>query len=835
MISDSDLIRQEEGQVSAGNATEHILGLDRILDSIGRLCVSPMGQEQIAALSFSPDYETIQESLDALSEMMSLLFDSDNPFPFGDVVDLREPLGRIRVRGMWLEVTELVGLRRSLQTLTTVLSYLTSLPEGAAPTLRRRATDITVAPEILRRINALVSDFGTMRDDASTELSRIRSEQVALQARLTRLLDSVLRRAQADGIVPPDSQPTLREGRLVLPVIPAMRRRMPGIVHDESRAGRTLFVEPQEVVENNNRMRQLASEEQREIIRILVEFTEFLRPYLHLLSVAFDFLAYMDSVRAKALWAHQHDAVVPLLHKTCDFRLIKARHPLLQQALQRQGREVVPLDISLNNTHRIMLVSGPNAGGKSVVLKTVGLLQLMVQCGLAVTLSPDSEMGVFSNLMIDIGDSQSIEDSLSTYSSHLLNMKRMLREGRESSLVLIDEMGSGTEPQIGGAIAEAILDQLCRQKVFGIVTTHYANLKHYATDAEGIVNAAMLYDRGALRPLFQLQVGQPGSSFALEIARKTGLPDEVISYATQRAGEENVNYDRHVQEASRDKRYWANKRQQIRLRDKHMASVEQQLMDELSAVSNQRKEILRKAKQEAMEILSSANARIEKAVREIRESAAEKERTRQARRSVDELKHRIQHDSNDTPVERRLRQLKKQQRPAQQPESTPRSDAPVSVGDYVSLRSDDAVQSSNVGTVIELKGTKAVVAFGDLRSVVALTKLQRVSNTQARKIARHKPPIGATPADAIRERKLHFSSQLDIRGYHADEALPVLTMFLDDAVMVGAGKVRILHGTGTGALRELVRQYLSSAHGIADYYDEDVRLGGNGITVVELQ
>ncbi|MDD6750518.1 MAG: Smr/MutS family protein, partial [bacterium] len=638
--------------------------------------------------------------------------------------------------------------------------------------------------------------------------------------------------AQSEGVVDKDVTPTMRDGRLMIPVAPAFKRKIRGIVHDESASGKTVFIEPEVVVEANNRIRELESDEKREIVRILTEFTNLLRPSIPAILQSYEFLADIDFIRAKALFAQTIGAIRPIVEDCQQLDWARAIHPILFLSLKNQGKQVVPLDIELTQDKRILLISGPNAGGKSVCLKTVGLLQYMLQCGLLVPLHETSRMGIFERLFIDIGDEQSIENDLSTYSSHLTNMKFFVKNSNEKTLLLIDEFGSGTEPQIGGAIAEALLDRFNRHGSFGVITTHYQNLKHFAEDTPGIVNGAMLYDRHQMQPLFKLAIGNPGSSFAIEIARKIGLPEEVIADASEKVGSDYINMDKYLQDIVRDKRYWESKRQNIRQQEKRLEEITARYQQDLDEVSKQRKEIIRQAKEEASHLLQEANAKIENTIREIKEAQAEKEQTRLVRKQFEAFKESVgDSETEDERIARKMAKLKERQERKKKKEATKPTfhKEVIEVGDAVRLKGQ-----TSAGTVLELKEKQAVVAFGMIKSTVKLDQLEKVSKNQIKREIQKSTFVSSQTADEMHEKKLHFKQEIDVRGMRGDEALQAVTYFIDDAIQVGAARVRILHGTGTGILRQLIRDYLKSVPGVRHFQDEHVQFGGAGITVVEL-
>lgn len=821
-------------------------------------CLSSLGKECVDSMMLSTDAEEINEWLAQVGEFRRLKAEADN-FPLQYFFDMRKAVARLRLEGTHIEEDELFDLRRSLETINAIVDYLNRCDDSDGetatypfPALHRMADGVATFPQLVRRIDQILDKYGKIKDSASPELLRIRTELSRTEGSISRTLNAILRSAQSDGLVEKDVTPTLRDGRLVIPVAPALKRKIKGIVHDESATGRTVYVEPTEVVEANNRIRELEGEERREVVRILVEFSKLVRPHTPELLDSYSFLAAVDLVRAKAELAEQLQAVEPVVADSPHIDWIAARHPLLQLTLAKQGKKVVPLDIELTDERRMLVISGPNAGGKSVCLKTVGLLQYMLQCGLSIPVSERSRAGVFKNILIDIGDEQSIEDDLSTYSSHLTNMKQMMRQASPATLLLIDEMGGGTEPQIGGAIAEAVLKQLCAKGAFGVVTTHYQNLKHFADSHDGVVNGAMLYDRHEMRPLFQLAIGRPGSSFAIEIARKTGLPEEVIRDASDMVGSDYIQSDKYLQDIVRDKRYWEGKRQTIHQHEKTLEERIARYEADIKELEQSRKDILRRAKEQADELIAESNKRIENAIREIRQSQAEKEQTRHVREELKAFKDSVDDGlqaKNDELIARKMRQIEERrerrkkrsdERKAKSDEQKARSeeakrrkaeaDAPPTVGDRVRIKG-----LTTVGKVEATDGKMATVIFGDMRTKMRTDRLEKVGGEA-------KPTAQATPTqpvnsrltrDLIDQRKLNFKQEIDVRGMRGDEALNAVTYFIDDAILVGMSRVRILHGTGTGALRQLIRQYLATVPNVTSYRDEHVQFGGAGITVVE--
>lgn len=814
---------------------EQKTGFDKVRLLVSDKCLSPLGKERVAAMSFSTDYTFISNELDLVDEFVKIQ-QGETDFPANYFFDVRYSLKRIRPEGTWMDEKELFDLKRSLQTIHDIIRFFQpgEDEEIKYPALTALAGDILVFPQLVGRIDTILDKFGKVKDSASPELQTIRREMTITMSNISRNLQSILRAAQSEGVVEKDVTPTMRDGRLMIPVAPAFKRKIKGIVHDESASGKTVFIEPESVVEANNRIRELEGEEKREIIRILTDFTNFVRPLVPDILQSYEFLADIDFIRAKTLFAIEIQGIRPVVEDKQQLDWARAIHPLLYLSLKKQHKEVVPLDIELTTEKRLLIISGPNAGGKSVCLKTVGLLQYMLQCGLLVPMHESSRTGLFEHLFIDIGDEQSIENDLSTYSSHLTHMKYFVRNCNERTILLIDEFGSGTEPQIGGAIAEALLNRFNQHKSFGVITTHYQNLKHFAEDTPGIVNGAMLYDRHLMQPLFKLAIGNPGSSFAIEIARKIGLPEDVIAEAAEKVGMDYINMDKYLQDIVRDKRYWESKRQNIRQREKKLEDIIARYEKDLSEVNSQRKEIVREAKAEASRILSDANARIENTIREIKEAQAEKERTKQARQELQSFKDSVSDaQEEDDKLARKMAKLKERAERKKQKQKV--SAQPVfnrdviEVGDAVRLKGQ-----TSVGTVMELQEKQATVAFGMIKSTVKLDRLEKVSKNQIKKEIQKSTFVSEQTSDQMHEKRLHFKQEIDVRGMRGEEALQTVTYFIDDAIQVGAQQVRILHGTGTGILRQLIREYLRSVPGVRSFHDEHVQFGGAGITVVEL-
>lgn len=795
----------------------------KIRELVTANCLSPLGKEKVEEMTFSNSFDEIQLQLNRVDEFVYILQEEDS-FPSDHFYDVRPMLHRIRVIGTWIDTTTMYQLKRSLQTINAIYAFLNKNADSdpAYPYLLLLAENVVVFPEVTKRIDAIVDVYGQIKDNASPQLADIRRQLVGAVSSISKNLHAILRKAQADGYVDKDVTPSMRDGRLVIPVNPAFKRKIKGIVHDESASGKTVFIEPGEVVEANNRIRELENEERREIIKILAAFSDYLRPFLPELLESYEFLAQIDFIRAKAKFGLSINGIKPALENKQVIDWVHAYHPLLFLTLNKHGRKVVPLDITLQDDNRILIISGPNAGGKSVCLKTVGLLQYMVQSGLMIPMKENSHVGIFDDIFIDIGDEQSIENDLSTYSSHLLNMKFFVKNCNKRSLLLIDEFGSGTEPEIGAAIAEALLERFNIQESFGVITTHYQNLKHFANENVGIINGAMLYDRHMMQPLFTLSIGNPGSSFAVEIARKIGLPEDVIAHASEKVGGDYINMDKYLQDIARDKRYWAKKRDEIRRESNKLEQLTTNYEANLEDINKQKKEILAKAKEEAAKLLSDSNALIENTIREIRESQADKERTKQARESLGEFKNKV--------VQKELKTPKIRKKQVKSVGETVSDTTPLQAGDVVRL----AGQKS-AGEVIEVNGNKATIAFGVIKTTIAVDKLERVSKNQLKKEDTTRGSNSQASSDAVYNKKLNFKQEIDVRGMRVDEALQAVMYFIDDAIQIGVGRVRILHGTGTGALRQVIREYLGTVNGVKKYHDEHVQFGGAGITVVETE
>ena len=785
---------------------EQKIGFDLVKEQIKRLCTNSLAEKIVDNLGFSSDYRTIRTRLEYSREMFGILEQNINILPIYPIEDFRAILKAAEIDGSFVEISTLVSLRKFLENLAALVDFLSKKDRTEFPLIRRYSDEIDPLPKVLQEIYRLLDKNGDIRDNATPELYKIRIEKNRIQSSVNRTLQRILQKAQEDEIVDKDSSPVIREGRLVIPVIAMNKRKIEGIIHDESASGKTFYIEPSQVVMLNNKLRELESEERKEIIKILISFTSFIRPSFSQIIHSQRLYLQVDSLNAIAKYSIMIGSVCPSLNDECLVDWQKARHPILQELLKKQDLDIVPLDISLNERDRIILISGANAGGKSVAIKTVCLLQYMLQCGLPIPIAESSEAGIFSEIFLDIGDGQNIENDLSTYSSHLQNMKFFLKNSTDKTLVIIDEFGSGTEPEIGGAIAQATLKEFCSKRLFGLITTHYTNLKYFAESTEGIINGAMLYDKSRLKPLFQLKIGQAGSSFALEIAQNIGLPHSVISEAKELVGSQAINYEKLTQSAIKNKVYWENKREKIRLQSKRQDSIIADYEQKLSDIERIKKDTIEKAKKEAQGIISKANATIENTIRKIKESQADRETTKEVREEVNKFVKQISQkvENNNKKVENNT----------------------LKVGDSVTINGQNLI-----GQIIEIGDKKAVVLFGQMRTNVDIKNLKYISNNQAKKSS--KINLSKQTINQLRRNQLNFSQEIDLRGMRVAEAIEAVMLYIDDAQMAGVSQVRILHGTGEGALRQAIREYLSHCRGVKSFADEHIQLGGAGWTVVK--
>ncbi len=817
---------------------ENKIGFDRIRNLLIEKCLSPMGLERVDQVEFMTDFKLLAHELSATYEFQQILLFEDF-FPDEHYYKISDSLNKIRIAGTFPEVQEVFDLKRSLETVKTILNFFRNKDAVKYPVLSEMCSSVKTYPYVLETIDRIIDKRGVIKDNASTRLKEIRAELVSKSIQVSKRLNAILKQAQSDGIVDSDTSVSIRNGRGVIPVSAYDKRKIKGLIHDQSASGKTVFVEPEEIVEMNNDIVELEYEEKREIVRILTALADNIRPYIDDLLDANIFLGDMDFLRAKALLGNRLSSIKPPIVDKPFVSWRRAMHPLLTLSFEKlPGRKVVPLEIVLDERDRILLISGPNAGGKSVCLKTVGLLQYMLQCGLTIPVAEGSETGIFQSLLIDIGDEQSIENDLSTYSSHLINMKHFIKYGNENTLILIDEFGTGTEPMLGGAIAEAILGELNRKKVFGVITTHYTNLKHFASLTEGIINGAMAFDNHLMQPLFQLTIGKPGSSFAFEIARKIGLPEEILSEASGKAGVKNINYDRHLKDIARDKRYWETKRQSIRQQEKRLEELMAEYDAELSGAKSLRKEIITKAKDEAQNLLKESNRMIENTIRQIKESQAEKEKTKEMRQQLEEFKNQVVEETK--PIETnseekiallisRAKRIKLDPEPVKE-KSLKKvvADQPLRPGDPVRV-----IDTMAAGEIIAIDGKKVQVETGSLTFFVPIDRIERISRGELKKSLKSNQPQRMTDP-AIAQRNINFKPEIDIRGVRGEEAINQVRELIDNALIVQHRNLRILHGKGNGILRQLVREYLGSLNIVKSFRDEHVEFGGSGITVVEM-
>ena len=819
---------------------EQRVGFDRIREQIMERCSMLSARELMAAEGFSRSRREVEERLTLADEMRTILA-MEPGAEIGEQEDLRSIIDKIAVEGAYLMADECAVLLRALRGVSAIVGFIRSRREGSYPALRRMTERVQLFPELQREIERVVDDKGEVRSSASQELSEIRRAIREHEGQVAKRLQQVLQRAKASGIVEADAMISIRDGHAVIPVAAANKRKLAGFIHDESATGRTFYVEPVEVVELNNELRELEYAQMREIVRILTELTAVLRGDVEGLSRIEEYLTRVDMLRAKARWALDNGAVKPIISTEGRLLLRKARHPLLEQTLKMQGKAIVPLDMELDAERRILVISGPNAGGKSVCLKTTGILQYMVQCGFLVPVLENSEFPLFDSLMIDIGDQQSLENDLSTYSSHLVNMKAMLAEASEHTLIMIDEFGSGTEPTIGGAISESILERFVERKAYGVITTHYANIKYFASRNEGVANGAMAFDVKNIQPLFSLEMGKPGSSFAIEVARKIGLPEDIVRMAMDKAGEDHINLEKQLREIARDKRYWAEKRDRIRQTDRKVEQLEQTYTDRLQSIRDERKVILDRARKEAEALIAEANRTIENTIRTIRESQADKELTRLARKEFEGFADAVVDDAaekHDDHIKREMERLARRRERREERrmerergvEPAPKAEevkpAKIEVGSKVKIEGQDVP-----GVVQMIKGKKAQVAFGQMMIMVEMERLKAVSSAEYREATRPTTARTVVSVD-INQRKLNFRDHIDVRGMRASEALAAVEDLVDDALMVGVSGVTILHGKGTGALKEEIRRYLRTVRDVATVADDHADRGGAGITVV---
>jgi len=798
------------------NTIEQKLGFDRLREWLKDACISPLGQAFVEKIKFSDNFGLVEKLVSQTAEMKKILDIGEN-FPSQNYIDATPYLKRASIEGMLLTQSEFSDLKVSLETIRLCIRFFASQETDAYPLLGEYSKNVRVEKAITDAIEKIIDDRGQIRDSASMELSRIRKRLISEQSGIRKKLDTLLRSAKSNGWVSDEVSLTVRNGRMVIPVAAEYKRKLQGFIHDESATGQTVFIEPTDVFESNNEIRELEYEERREINRILLQLTDQLRPFVPDLQKAYQFLGLMDFLRAKAKLAREMNAINPPFSNRQFIQWHEARHPLLHLSFQKQGKKVIPLTIELQEKQRILIVSGPNAGGKSVALKTVGLIQYMFQCGLLVPMREDSSIGFFQNIFIDIGDEQSLENDLSTYSSHLTNMRHFLTLANKRTLFLIDEFGTGTEPGLGGAIAEAILEDLTKSGAFGVINTHYTNLKVLADKTEGLVNGAMRFDGEHLEPLYQLEIGRPGSSFAFEIASKIGLPKNVINRAKEKLGTQQVNFEKLLKELDIERKVFAEKNIEVGIKERKLTQQLAEYTKLKSGLETNEKKIVNEAKQKAKTLIADANQLIENTIREIKENKAEKEKTKTVRQVLETFN-------------------KKNLEPEVIVEAAPKEeiyepeDGAIVPGSYVRVAGQTAI-----GEVIALRGKDAEIRIGDLKSTIKLNRLEKVSNKTYKEATGEKKLKTVTKGVDLNERMMNFSFNLDMRGKRGEEALGLVDQFMDNAIMLGYDEIRIVHGKGDGILRTLVRNHLRGYSHVAEMYDEHADRGGAGVTIVKLK
>ncbi len=813
---------------------EEKIGFDVVRQIIVSHCLSQQGAELVESMAFMTDIMEIMPSLESVEEFRQLLL-FDEPFPAQDFYDLRPALKHLRVDGTYIDVEDLACMRAFLQSMTSIFVYFKVRHEdNKYPRLWDMCSEMVIQRDLISSINRIMDDKGQIRDDASDELSRIKGAINRISRDADRQIRKILAAAKQDGIVKEDAEMTVRNGRLCIPVSSQFKRRLKGFVHDESATGQTVFIEPADVFDANNELKDLQNASQREIIRILTEMSDKIRPLIDQIEDAQNLMGRYDFLRAKALFAIDIDASLPHIHQQPMVNWQQAMHPLLLLNLKRHGKMPVPLDINLKKESRILIISGPNAGGKSVCLKSIGLLQYMMQSGVLVPMMSTSDMGIFESMFIDIGDEQSIDDDLSTYSSHLTNLKITDENLNNRSLFLIDEFGSGTEPTLGGALAEAVLENYYEKGSFGVITTHYGNLKMFPDAHSEAVNGAMLFDTNALLPLYKLKIGKPGSSFTYEIAKHIGLNPAIIDRAVCKSGTAQIDYEKKLEEIEITQIEAENQLRIVRAADEQLATMIDEYSEKFAQLDKQRKEILTKAKNQADSIVNNANKIIENTIREIKESKADSQKTKTVRQNIQSFKKELEKEVESIEKEESLKPIVPihKKRKTEKKIEVESSEKPICVGDSVYMP-----DSQIAGEVTKIDGDEATISFHSINFKTNLSKLIKISKKEARNVERGNVSQfnTGTVADALNKKLAAFNTTLDVRGQRAEEMLHNLEEYLDEAEMLGLGNLRILHGKGNGILRSVVRQYLSKRRSVAEFHDEMLELGGAGITVVKLK
>ncbi|MDR2064977.1 MAG: Smr/MutS family protein [Prevotellaceae bacterium] len=809
-------------------------GFDKIRKMVENNCVTRLAKQKLQDVEFSSDYDFVCVKLRQTNEMQNIL-KFENNFPECSYIDIVDFIKKITVHGTYMLAAELFDLAKAMHSAKNIVAWFKNCDEQKYPELKKITKHIIIFPAVLSKIEEVVNKFGQIKDNASPELLHIRKTVAICQQQISKKIHNILKSAQNEGIVDDDASISVRDGRMVIPVNSANKRKIKGFVHDESATGKTSYIEPVEIVELNNEIKILEYEEQREIIKILVATADFIRPYIDELLVVGDFIGEFDFICAKAKFSLEIEATMPLISNETVINLLQAKHPLLMQTLKKENKELVPLNLKIDGERHILLISGPNAGGKSVCLKTAGLLQYMLQCGFPVPASENSEFGIFNDIFIDIGDEQSIENDLSTYSSHLLNMKTMLKNATEKSLVLIDEFGAGTEPAIGGAIAEAVLAQLVLHHVFGIITTHYANLKYFAANNRGIVNGAMLFDTQKIQPLFKLETGIPGSSFAFEIARKIGLPENILSLASEKIGDNHINIEKSLREIARNRRYWEEKRNKVKQTDKYLQEITEKYEKELKKLNTERKVVIAKAKEEAETLLANANKQIENTIRIIKENQAEKEKTSAARKQLNDFKQNTlteNKNAESNEIDKKIEALKKitqKRSQSAKQQNPPDAEDEIKTGSKVRIKGQSAI-----GEIIKISGKNVLIAYGNIITSITAENVETVSESEYRQSCRNNRAMQTQTGFNLSAMQLNFKPYIDVRGMRTEEAIPVIENFIDEAMMAGCSELKILHGKGNGILRTQIRNILKNVAGIKYIGDEHPDFGGAGITVIKM-
>ena len=837
---------------------EQKIGFDKVRQIISDRCSTAYAAERTATETFSTNPSHIRKRL-LLPDEMRLIMMFEDSFPSGGFIDCIDFLKPLERSSSAIDLISMRKLKTMLETLRKVTSFFEGIKDGVYPNLKRMSAPIMGFPEVQRRIDTILDRYGDVKDTASDELYNIRKSLREKEGTISRRITAILKKAQEEGIVDSDAGVSVRDGKMLIPVSAANKKRIAGFIYDESATGKTAFIEPAEVVELDNQIKELKFSEQREIVRILYEFTEFLRPYIPDLLDGARYLGEIDFIMAKAQIALDFIAGMPIISDNGEMNLRKARHPLLERTLKKEKKEIVPLTATLTPQKHILLISGPNAGGKSVCLKTVGLLQYMFQWGMLIPTSETSELMVFDRIMVDIGDDQSIENDLSTYSSFLENMKEMLAKADEKTLVLIDEFGSGTEPAAGGAIAEAILSDLDKRGTYGVITTHYTNLKLYASADTGVINGAMMFDVKNIAPMFKLEMGLPGNSFAFELARKMGLPESIIKDAEGRAGEEFVGIERNLRKIARNRKALDEKLERIKHTDKTLENITDKYQKELQQIKQMKKEILDQAKKEAEEIIRGANRQVENTIKTIKESQAAKEETQEARKGLQDFmsilaaRKEQEQKAKDDYIEKKIQQLdarreRQKQRKAQRADENAQKEireqqaekerleafrtAPLKVGEKVRVK-----ENGMVGEVTKVSAKAVTVIIGNISSKMPLDKVERITSNEFKSAVKETVrPVSAIKVDSsINERKLNFSTELDVRGERLNDAVEKVTRYIDDAIMLSISSVRIIHGKGTGVLRDELQKLIRTMPGVASVRDEHIQFGGTGVTIVNFE